>query len=474
MDQGNRTIIGSVVFVDIVGYSKKSVSEQITMKDRFTGLLSDSLKDIAADQRIILDTGDGAALSFLGDPEDALFVGMNLRDLLRKASPDAPEPAEDATSTGADLFLRIGINLGPIKLVRDINGQPNIVGDGINVAQRIMSFARPGQVVVSRSYYDVVSVVSEEYAQLFKYEGSRTDKHVREHEIYVVGDSVAAFNKARSGMEDRAAATNPKNKPVPPKTAEKSGSANSKSPPKNSADGDDVAEVASVPLLQDKKKLVLVGGGLGALVLVLAVMVATKKPAEPVPAVKTEILAATSAPASTPAAAASATTPGTTPAPTDAAKTDAPKTDAAAVPAGASAPPALAVPVAGSTAPAPQGAPAAAPAVAAAGSPAAKSEPPKAVAKSEPVKADAAKADATKAEPAKAAPVAQGTLVLAIQPWGEVLVNGKSIGVSPPLKQHKLPPGKYKIEVRNSTFTPFVSNVEVKPREDLNIRHKFN
>ena len=61
LDQGNRTFIGSVVFVDIVGYSKTSVTEQLVLKDRFTSLLADSLKDIALEQRIILDTGDGAA-----------------------------------------------------------------------------------------------------------------------------------------------------------------------------------------------------------------------------------------------------------------------------------------------------------------------------------------------------------------------------------------------------------------------------
>ena len=37
---------------------------------------------------------------------------------------------------------------------------------------------------MSRSYYDVVTRISEDYAQLFAYQGSRTDKHVREHEIY--------------------------------------------------------------------------------------------------------------------------------------------------------------------------------------------------------------------------------------------------------------------------------------------------
>ncbi len=85
LDQANRTFICSVVFVDLVGYSKKSVAEQITVKERFTSLLSESLKNIAVNDRIILDTGDGAAMSFLGDPEDALFVAMNLRDSLKEA-----------------------------------------------------------------------------------------------------------------------------------------------------------------------------------------------------------------------------------------------------------------------------------------------------------------------------------------------------------------------------------------------------
>ena len=84
------------------------------------------------------------------------------------------------------LSLRCGINLGPVKLVKDINARPNIIGDGINVAQRIMGFAQPGQALISRSYFEVVSRLSEEYANLFQYEGSRTDKHVREHEVYAL------------------------------------------------------------------------------------------------------------------------------------------------------------------------------------------------------------------------------------------------------------------------------------------------
>lgn len=175
MQTSNRTFICSVVFLDIVGYSKKPVADQIQLKERLNALLTEALANVAVNDRIILDTGDGAALSFLGAPEDALFASLSLRDALATPQPHGP-----------DLALRLGINLGPVKLVRDINGQPNIIGDGINVAQRVMSFSEAGQILVSRSYYEVVSCLSEDYGKLFHHEGSRTDKHVREHEVYAV------------------------------------------------------------------------------------------------------------------------------------------------------------------------------------------------------------------------------------------------------------------------------------------------
>jgi Adenylate and Guanylate cyclase catalytic domain len=177
MEERSKTIMCSVLFLDIVEYSKKSVSGQISLKERFNDFLSVAIRDVPLDDRIILDTGDGAALSFLGDVEDALQVALVLRESLR---------SENAHMDPA-LLVRMGINLGPVRLVKDINGQPNIVGDGINVAQRIMGFSDPGQVLVSRSYYDAVSRLSPEYTEMFHFEGSRTDKHVREHEVYAIG-----------------------------------------------------------------------------------------------------------------------------------------------------------------------------------------------------------------------------------------------------------------------------------------------
>lgn len=196
-ERDNKTIMCSVLFLDIVEYSKKSVSGQISLKDRFNSYLSAAIRDVPIVDRIILDTGDGAAINFLGDVEDALKTALSLRESLLNEGVTADPP----------LLVRMGINLGPVRLVRDINGQPNIVGDGINVAQRVMGFADAAQILVSRSYYDAVSRLSPQYAGMFHYQGSRTDKHVREHEVYAIGypgDQTTQRGRKLSAVADRA------------------------------------------------------------------------------------------------------------------------------------------------------------------------------------------------------------------------------------------------------------------------------
>ncbi|HVQ74482.1 MAG TPA: adenylate/guanylate cyclase domain-containing protein [Candidatus Binatia bacterium] len=172
LGSGNR--ICTVVFVDIVQYSQEPVSRQAEMRTCFTGLLGRALEDTPPADRLVLDTGDGAALCFLGDPADALFAANSLRS----------QVVEAGGETG--LRLRLGINLGPVRVVKDINGRANVIGDGINVAQRVMSFAAPNQILVSRSYFEVVSRLAAEYGQLFQYVGLHRDKHVRDHEVYEV------------------------------------------------------------------------------------------------------------------------------------------------------------------------------------------------------------------------------------------------------------------------------------------------
>ncbi len=194
----NRTLICSVVFIDIAGYTKKSFNEQVLIKECFNAHLADAIKNIALSERMVLDTGDGAAIGCIGDPEDALTIAMNIRGALDT----------DDSPVAAGLQVRIGINLGPVRILKDINNQMNMIGDGINAAERIMSFADPGQLLVSRSYYDMLSSLSQEYAELFQYQGSRADKHVREHDIYAVEREGVIIDPAagRSNIEETSAA----------------------------------------------------------------------------------------------------------------------------------------------------------------------------------------------------------------------------------------------------------------------------
>ena len=198
IDRDNRTFICSVVYYDIAGYSTKSVEVQIRLKAQLNRYTTEAIKNVAVNDRIILDTGDGAAICFLGDPEDALFVAMSLRDAVQNA---------DDQFTDDPLLVRFGINLGPVKVVNDINNRKNIIGDGINVGQRVMSFAEPGQILVSRSYYEVVACLTQEYAKLFHYLGMRADKHIRKHEIYSIqrtSEPTKAASPAESSKQDDA------------------------------------------------------------------------------------------------------------------------------------------------------------------------------------------------------------------------------------------------------------------------------
>ena len=369
----NRTFICSVVFLDIVEYSKKPVAEQILYKERLNGILTEALANVALNDRIILDTGDGAALSFLGDPEDALFVSLSLRDALAGPQPPGPQ-----------MKMRVGINLGPVKLVKDINGQPNIIGDGINVAQRVMSFSEPGQILVSRSYYEVVSRMSDTYAQMFQFEGSRTDKHVREHEVYAVQSTGAPLKR--------------------PRLPRPRGDTSSQS---RLVVFDRLAQSAAVVTgsLRTKPRLGTAVAVAAILAVAVGLRVTRQAPATPAAAIPPAKIAA--APQPVPAE--------------EAAKAPAKGAVKAPVP--------------------PAKKPAAAP--------------------------------AKSVTPPRTAAADSVPVNFAISPWGEVFINDKMYGVTPPLRNVALAPGRYRIVVRNADFPPYVAVVDVKPGSRIRIKHRF-
>jgi hypothetical protein len=74
--------------------------------------------------------------------------------------------------------------------------------------------------------------------------------------------------------------------------------------------------------------------------------------------------------------------------------------------------------------------------------------------------------------PAPAAPVS-GQVQLAISPWGEVDVDGRPAGTTPPLARLTLPEGAHTITVRNADFPAHTVTVQVSADRPVTVRHRF-
>jgi hypothetical protein len=441
----NRTFICSVVFLDIVDYSQQPVDEQIRLKSRFNVILAEAIKDVAVNDRIILDTGDGAAISFLGDPEDALFVALSIRDAI----------IGEGSSAKPRLSARIGINLGPVKLVRDLNGQRNMIGDGINVAQRVMSFAKPGQVLVSRSYFEVISRLSQEYAKLFHYEGSRADKHVREHQVYSVypvekkkvpPTAPPVQRKEEQNKEitsddvsTSAADTDAGGQSGNTITAEEGQQLRTSQQTswqlswKNMLDNwsmmwlgwkkmliSSSAKWFNWNALRNNRMMLYVAAAL-IVILISVPVIVWRTAGKPVK------------------------NPEAVPSPTSVAAPEVAKK-------------------AGTSAKAKKvGIPAVAE----------KAETPVKDKKAEIPTSVSEDQKKTEMATTPSKPAVPATVSLGIAPWGEVYVDGQKKGVSPPLNRLPVAPGKHQIEIRNTTFSPYQQTVNLKPGEQLRIKHKF-
>ncbi|MDE1997451.1 MAG: protein kinase [Burkholderiales bacterium] len=73
----------------------------------------------------------------------------------------------------------------------------------------------------------------------------------------------------------------------------------------------------------------------------------------------------------------------------------------------------------------------------------------------------------------EAAQVAPGKVTLAVSPWGEVTVDGRHAGVTPPLTQLSLPPGKHVIAISNGDAPPYRKTVTVKSGRTYAVEHQF-
>ena len=129
--------IAHLLLIDVVGYSKLLVNEQIEVLQELKRIVRDTdcFRVAEANDKLIrVATGDGMALSFFQSPEEPVRCALDIS----KALLQHPH-----------IQLRMGIHSGPINRVTDVNDKTNIVGSGINVAQRVLDCGDAGHILLS-------------------------------------------------------------------------------------------------------------------------------------------------------------------------------------------------------------------------------------------------------------------------------------------------------------------------------------
>ncbi len=81
--------------------------------------------------------------------------------------------------------------------------------------------------------------------------------------------------------------------------------------------------------------------------------------------------------------------------------------------------------------------------------------------------------DARNAARVPAPPMVTGVVQLAISPWGEVVVDGKAAGTTPPLTRLTLTEGRHTITVHNADFPPSSFTVDVTADQPVTVKHRF-
>ena len=168
---GNKTFMGTVVFLDLGEAASASPAPELHQRVR--EVVSRTVGHLPATERILLDTGNGAVVCFPGDPEDAVFVAIGIRDSLQQE-----------TATFPDLQVRLGVNLGPVKVLEEKPGHTQLLGEGMHGAEALLSFASPSQILASRSFFELVSSLSDEYRELFHHHGARRLPGARDVDLY--------------------------------------------------------------------------------------------------------------------------------------------------------------------------------------------------------------------------------------------------------------------------------------------------
>ena len=137
-----RLEIAHLLLIDVVGYSKLLVNEQIELVHELNQIVrgTESFQLAEKSGRLIrVPTGDGMALVFFRSPEEPVQCALEISKALKNS---------------LNIQVRMGVHSGPISQVSDVNDRINVAGTGFNVAQRVMDCGDAGHILLSKHLAD--------------------------------------------------------------------------------------------------------------------------------------------------------------------------------------------------------------------------------------------------------------------------------------------------------------------------------
>jgi adenylate cyclase len=137
--------IGHVLMMDVVGYSRMLITQQIRTVQELTALVraTPQFHRVEAMGKLVtVPTGDGMLLVFFDDVQSPISCAVELA----RAMKSVPE-----------LQLRIGVHSGPVNVITDVNERINVAGAGVDLAQRVMNCGDAGHILLSKRINDDLS-----------------------------------------------------------------------------------------------------------------------------------------------------------------------------------------------------------------------------------------------------------------------------------------------------------------------------
>ncbi len=134
--------LAAILVSDIVGYSRLAGSDEDRTLARLRALRSDLMDPTIAlhHGRIVKRTGDGSIIEFRS-VVDAVRCAIEVQNGLIERNAGVPEERR--------IQFRVGIHVGDV--VEESDG--DLMGDGVNIAARLESIAKPGAICLSEQAY---------------------------------------------------------------------------------------------------------------------------------------------------------------------------------------------------------------------------------------------------------------------------------------------------------------------------------